>query len=117
MNQKREGIKYTLSHTDKRKAGGAKHFTAQTYIYIYARNKKERRRKKERKEKENKQAKTGNERKQVGKEVGWKDGRKEGRKNLKTDGKRKGNLPQTRHIRCSDKESESVASVCFSRTR
>ena len=64
MNQKREGIKYTLSHTDKRKAGGAKHFTAQTYIYMHAIRKKER--KKERKEKENKQAKTGNERKQVG---------------------------------------------------
>ena len=54
MNQKREGIKYTLSHTDKRKAGGAKHFTA--------RNKKERKkerkeRKKRKKEKKNKTSK------------------------------------------------------------
>ena len=46
------------------------------------------------------------------------EGRTEGRKEeLKNGWKRKENLPQTRHIRCSDKESESVASVCFSRTR
>ena len=87
---------------------------------MHAIRKKERERKKERKkrkEKKNKQAKTVNERKQVGRrQDGWKDGRKEGRNNLKTD-EREGNLPQTRHSRGSDKESESVASVCFSGTR
>ena len=60
MNQ-REGIKYTLSHTDKRKGGGggAKHFTAQTHMHAIRKKERERKkeRKKERKEKKRKTSK------------------------------------------------------------
>ena len=84
MNQ-REGIKYTLSHTDKRKGGGggggAKHFTAQTHMHAIRkkeRGKKERKKEKKRKEK---QASKNSKRKETGrKETGWMEGRTEGRK-------------------------------------